>query len=386
MAAALAISALLFVSGGVSNILYISRAIVPPWNEGSKALVWQLAAHLSRHRAGVLTTPTAVLPPTAHPLDAYPIYTNPRLTAWQKLRLLRFLQRPLPQADVLHLFFVPTPLTSRLLRYGRRRFAQPVVQTVPSLPPQLDAATAQQLFFGQRVVVYRPETAVRLRQLGIHQAVHIDVGIDVARYERATAVADLRQRLGCAPDDVLVLFSGEYSRLGAVDRLRAIMPQVLAQAPNAHFVFACRLLLPTDAPIKAALQSEVAAWGLAHRIHFLGEVADFAALLKTADLFIYPVTDMAGKIETPLTLLEAMAAGLPVLLTDAPPLDTFLPDAAVCRVAVADEAALVTALVQLIAQPARRRALAQRGRAHVQQQFGVGRMVAAYEALYDELA
>jgi glycosyltransferase involved in cell wall biosynthesis len=162
------------------------------------------------------------------------------------------------------------------------------------------------------------------------------------------------------------------------------MPEVLARCPNCHFVLACRKLLPTDPPIEANLQQRVAQWGLTNRIHFVGEVDDFPMLLQSSDIFLFPVTEMTGKIDTPLTILEAMAARLPVVMQAVSPLDEMFSHDSLAL--APDDDALVERLLSLAADSSLREREGSRGLEITQQRYPLNKMVAAYEELYDTLS
>jgi glycosyltransferase involved in cell wall biosynthesis len=241
-----------------------------------------------------------------------------------------------------------------------------------------------ELIFANQAVVYSDFSLRRLNTLGINNVTRIDVGIEVERWAHAQPDSGLRQRLGVTEEAVLILFAGEYARLGSVTVLKHIMPSVINRHPRAHFLIACRILSPTDLAVEAELRQMVQAHRLEQRVHFLGEVADFAALLHASDIFFFPVTEMAGKIDTPLTILEAMAAGLPILTRDLRPLNEIegLTDLSLAT----DDNALLERLSQLVSNPALRRDVGSYGQSRVQQQYGLTRMVDAYEALYDSFA
>ena len=64
--------------------------------------------------------------------------------------------------------------------------------------------------------------------------------------------------------------------------------------------------------IRGALEATAARLGISSRVHFLGYRSDPAALLSCADLFVLP-----SRVEGfPLSVLEAMAAGVPVVATN----------------------------------------------------------------------
>ena len=365
------------------EILFITSPIAPPWNEGSKNLTWQLASRLTRHTAHLLTTRGGERPFAPHaPIHRCPIYTQNQLTLRQKLRLLGFLAIKSPPVDIFHFYFVPTLLTSRMLSAISRFHSKKSVQTIPSLPADLPpVAKIKELIFADQVVVYSDFSLRRLNALGIDNVTRIDVGIETRQFTQAKPDPSLRQRLGVAEDAVLVLFAGEYARLGGVAVLKRIMPIIAGRCIHCHFLIACRILSPADLAVELELKRMVQTQRIEQQVHFLGEVADFPALLRASDIFFFPVTEMTGKIDTPLTLLEAMAARLPVLTHDIRPLNEI--EGLTELTLATDDDAMIEQLSRLVSDPALRKKAGAHGQSRVQQRYELTTMVAAYEALYD---
>jgi glycosyltransferase involved in cell wall biosynthesis len=118
---------------------------------------------------------------------------------------------------------------------------------------------------------------------------------------------------------------------------------------------------------------------LTEHIRFLGEVDDIPSVLARASCFVLP--SLTEGIS--LTLLEAMASGLPVIATrvGGNPEVVAHGDTGVL-VPPADPAALARAMLELHADHDRGQRMGQAGRRRVERHFEVRRMVAAYEAFY----
>jgi len=129
--------------------------------------------------------------------------------------------------------------------------------------------------------------------------------------------------------------------LAAFARLRAIRP--------------ARLVIFGDGPLKAELQAEAVRLGVAGSTLFPGYVNDPAAVYAVADLFaLSSVSEGFGNV-----LIEAMAAGVPVVSTDAAhgPREILLDGALGPLVPVGDAAALATAMAQTLDAPTAMEAL-----------------------------
>jgi len=106
----------------------------------------------------------------------------------------------------------------------------------------------------------------------------------------------------------VIIGMGRLSHEKGLDRLLQAFAAVSPAFPN------WRLHLLGDGPLREALQTEAERLGIAARVTFPGNIAEPAGHLAAADLFVLP-----SRYEGfPNALLEAMAAGLPVLAFDCP--------------------------------------------------------------------
>jgi glycosyltransferase involved in cell wall biosynthesis len=129
---------------------------------------------------------------------------------------------------------------------------------------------------------------------------------------------------------------------------------------------------------RAALEAQARQLGLAESVRFVGAVPEARAVYCAADGFV-----LASRFEgMPLALLEAMAAGLPVVASAVEGVAEAA-DAETARlVPPFDPAALTAAVAALEREPSLARALGERAAAHIAERFGEAHMVDAYEAIY----
>jgi glycosyltransferase involved in cell wall biosynthesis len=115
-------------------------------------------------------------------------------------------------------------------------------------------------------------------------------------------------------------------------------------------------------------------------VKLLGQVRDIPSLLARGSIFAQSsITEGIS-----LTILEAMATGLPVVATRVGGNTEIVADGETgLLVPPSDPAALAAGLLALWRAPERRRVMGAAGRAHVEAVFDVRKMVAAYEELYD---
>lgn len=141
------------------------------------------------------------------------------------------------------------------------------------------------------------------------------------------------------------------------------------------------LLLVGDGPLRRSLEALAAPHGTA--VKFLGARTDVADILGAADAFVL-ASDYEG---SPLSIMEAMAAGLPVVATavgGVPELVTTDHDGVL--VPGADVPALSAAMAKAAVDRAWRRRLGAAAALTAAARFGVSGMARAYAALYEELA
>jgi glycosyltransferase involved in cell wall biosynthesis len=153
--------------------------------------------------------------------------------------------------------------------------------------------------------------------------------------------------------------------------------QALALVRRQHPSFS--LALAGDGPCMPALRQLATDLGLAETVAFLGEVRDIPALVACASLFVLPsVTEGIS-----LTLLEAMARGLPVVATKVGGNPEVVVEGETgVLVPARDPAALAAALLRLAGDREAGQRMGLAGRRRVERHFDVHRMVARYEALY----
>ncbi len=180
----------------------------------------------------------------------------------------------------------------------------------------------------------------------------------------------------------LLLFLGRVSWKKGLDRLIRAMPRLAARLPGAALAVAGN----DEENLRPALARLAAAGGVAERILFLGEVhgADKAALLHGADLLtLASYSENFGN-----AVLEAMAAGCPVAVTPEVGLAQAVEEtgAGIVIDGDGDPGALGDALAALLADPAARRAMGERGAAAARERFGWGPIGREMEAVYGRLA
>ena len=128
------------------------------------------------------------------------------------------------------------------------------------------------------------------------------VGVDIKAFADTKVDREQKRReLDIPEDDVLLLSVGELNK----NKNHEIVIRSLAkmQADNVHYMIA------GSGPLEDYLKSLSESLGIKDRVRLLGYRNDVAELYKAADIFVFP----SIREGLPISVIEAMAAGLPVV-------------------------------------------------------------------------
>ncbi|MBL8138782.1 MAG: glycosyltransferase family 4 protein [Acidobacteria bacterium] len=186
---------------------------------------------------------------------------------------------------------------------------------------------------------------------------------------------ELRAELGVG-DAPLIGIVARLVPIKAHEVFLAAAAEVRRQVPGARF------LIVGDGELRQTLELQTAALGLTAAVRFLGWRADIDRLY--ADIDVMALT--SRNEGSPVALIEAMAAGVPVVSTDVGGVADVVEHGVSGLLAPMDDAAAVARhVVTLLADPAMRRTMGQHGRTKVAATYDAGRLVTDIETLYEDL-
>ncbi len=230
------------------------------------------------------------------------------------------------------------------------------------------------------VIAPSASTAAILREWGVSRPLHViptPLGLPVAPPEAGAA---MRRRLAIPEDAPLIGHAGRLAPEKNLAFLARALAGALAARPAAH------ALIVGDGPMAGPMRAILAEAGVAGRVHMPGVLRGevLAAAYAAMDVFAFSShTETQG-----LVLIEAMAAGVPVVALDAPGSREALEGGRGGRLLAADATAaqLAEALLAVIdAPPAERARLAAEARARAAA-YAEPRVMARLLALYRALA
>jgi glycosyltransferase involved in cell wall biosynthesis len=268
---------------------------------------------------------------------------------------------------------------------GRLRYRRPAIiftehgRHFPDYP-RPKRKVANRLLLGRRdrvIAVARSVKTALVENEGIppRRVEVIPNGIDTDRFAPSPAArVEVRTDLGLVANDFVVMM---VARLDPIkDHLTAIRACAGASAglPN------LRLLVVGDGPERPKIEAIIRERNLGDRVRLLGTRHDVPRLLTAADALL--LTSVSEGI--PLTVIEAMATGVPVVSTDVGSVADVVSDGVTGLLAPArDEVSLARHLQTLGEAPLLRVAMGDRGRARAISEFSEGAMADRYAVLFD---
>lgn len=239
-------------------------------------------------------------------------------------------QRRLPVVDTVHLPVTQYHGTLQTLRAktGRRIFIE--------LDRWLNFHATDQLVF---VSQHDRDRCVQAGLAPADKSTVIPNGIDLSPYRVAQDKDQLRKRFGAPTGAPVITF------VGRLDHQKGLNPLLAAFAGLASPVPQPVLWIIGEGPLRDELKASVQQHGLETRVVFWGYQSPVTDYLFASDLFVLPSLYEA----MPITLLEALAAGLPCVATDVGDNRSIIePGVNGLIVAPGDESALQQAMQRLL--------------------------------------
>jgi glycosyltransferase involved in cell wall biosynthesis len=165
--------------------------------------------------------------------------------------------------------------------------------------------------------------------------------------------------------------------LGRLDRVKGydLLLQAVAAIPSA------RLVVLGEGGQRAALEQQARDLGIAERVQFPGWDPEPRRRLAEWDVFCLPSRSEGF----PLSIVEAMFAGLPVVATRVGSVPEAVQEQQTGILVAKDDVAGLTDALCELADPVRREEFGRLGRKHALENFTVEKMAGTFRALYDEL-
>lgn len=369
------------------KILLATRPLVPPWDEASKNFAYFLGREVQHHSLTLLTT-NQLLDGVSLNVLQEPIFLSNRFDIFAKMNLFRYLRKVRGSFDVTHYLFTPTKQNTSIIKWFARPTKGKTIQTIATLREDLYSTDdLRSMLFADMLITYTNQTREKLKALGFENVDCIYPGIDLHRYHPQPKERDILNQLGYNESHFIVIYPGEYARLGATDMLTDSFIDFFTKNPatSIRFVFACRVKNNEDAKKKEEVKKRFLVAGLVGYVSFSDTISDMPALYNTSDIVIFPVSNLNGKFDVPLVIIEAYACGKPVILTDLPQFREFANEQICVTIPKDSGTKLIESVAYLKENIALRENIGHQARLFVEQHFDLRNTTKAYEAIYESL-
>lgn len=204
------------------------------------------------------------------------------------------------------------------------------------------------------------------------RVLYVPNGIDVEKFAAGTDRSILPQ-LGGRRDDLII---GTLSGLRPVKRIDRLIRAFAAFSTDIRSL----LVIVGDGPERARLECLAHEMGVADRTLFAGNIASPERALGLFDIFVLS----SDSEQMPFAIIEAMAAGLPIVATDVGDVKGIVaPENRPLIVPSASEQELLQALCELVRDPALRGVLGNLNQKKARHEFSESTMIRTYRALFD---
>jgi glycosyltransferase involved in cell wall biosynthesis len=396
------------LEGGVVKlrILHVQETLSPRFGGPASVLPQLTEAQVSAGHEVVIATTNADYPRGIYREPGWDALSNGKVPVlyapveYEPLRvslgLARYLRRHLTTFDIVHihgLYRFPTTIAARLCRHYSTPY---IIRPHGSLDPFLHSRSTR----GRIRLKRQYERWLDLPNLNAAGAIHytaederdraqflelkarafvVPNGLDFAPYENRPERGPIRARLGLG-DAPIVLFIGRLHPKKGLDLLIPAFEKVRQVKPDAHLVIA--------GPENDGHGSEVRGWVQEHEltdaVHFLGllEASDVLQAYVDSDVFaLSSYTENFG-----MTVVEAMACGLPVVISDQVNIHPEVTRASAGFVTRCESDEISQALLELLTDEKLRYRMGAAGRELVRHRYAWSKVVDALDAEYSIVA
>ena len=298
------------------DILFITRPLGSPWNEGGKNLAYGIAKNIKNHKVHILVrknfnekvSPNIVL----HRI--YPSKHKYNMSYLEKLILFYFLLK-IKNIDIYHFLYTPELYSSRINKLLINLKSKKSIQTIPTRLKNISNG----LFFSDKIVTISDFTKGLLLKHKIKNVIKIDTGIDTNYFKPFKKNLKLSKK-----------FEGKFVVLIPIDlekekgsRIMLKIIESMKDINNILFIFSYR---STKKRIleKKYLENILIKLNLSKKVLFVKDPKDVRNLINLSNIVVYPAIDTYEKHEIPMVLLESMSMEKPVIVWDIEPINEII--------------------------------------------------------------
>jgi glycosyltransferase involved in cell wall biosynthesis len=365
------------------KILLVTRPIGPPWDEASKNFAFALSKNIREFEITLLTAKTIENLPS-NVMQAS-IYSSAQFNFSQKIKLINYLRQNVSNYDILHFLFTPTKINSWIIKKILKNKKVKTIQTIATLREDLYSnQDINKILFTDQIVTYSLYAKEKIESLGFNNVTQIYPGINLDQYSPAPKNLALMSQLGLKDDDFIVTFPGEFTRLGVIDELvkMVVKNSDEIRMKKIKMIFACRVKNKNDFIKKEKIKEELNEMNISDLVILPDTFRSMEKVFQASDIVLFSVNDMKGKFDVPLTVIEAMACGKPVIVSDLAILNEFANERNSVRIKTGDMDAVWKAVIDLFDSKELRKQIGETARNYVVNSFDVLKIADSYEKIY----
>lgn len=205
----------------------------------------------------------------------------------------------------------------------------------------------------------------------IHNAIPVD------QFYRPDQRDYYRAKLGVPADALVVGYAGRIQKVKRIDLLLLAFSNVYSRFPHA------RLIIAGEGDLKYEMQEYAARLGISNAVLWLGLCSDIPCFLAAVDIYIQSSSNEGLS----LSILEAMAAGKPVVATDVGGGNEVIEhEKTGLLIKPGSPLAITDAVIELMEHPDKQKRLGEAARSQVVENFNIQTMVDAYRLIYQRIS
>jgi glycosyltransferase involved in cell wall biosynthesis len=268
---------------------------------------------------------------------------------------------------------------------------QPLIHTVPATADE--RINRRQLFFARRLVALSVFGQKKLENLGLDNVSYIPMGIDYSYWKELRIHREASKQLLGLDGHPVMLYPGHFGHGYGLKMIIDALEPIAQQIPDIRVIFACRMRTTEDYELERSTHKLLEQKGLDHVVVFYHTVSDMRTLIAASDLVTLPLETMRDKVDIPTTLLEALAAGKPIITTDLAPMNEIFDrltgwtsdDCVGITVKQGDLHGFVRAVIGLLTNASLRERMGTLGQMLIEQRYNICHVARQYENLYQEM-
>ncbi len=311
-----------------NRILILSRPLSNILDEGSKNLVYYICKYTKQELSVIVEKNfNLVLPKNITKITLNKNIDKTQVGHSHSMLIKFFIIKQILKFwsySTIHTFFSLTKANVLILLFTKIVLRKNIIANIPTIDKKAENSKIVQLFLRKidKIIVISEYSLNKIKKYN-NNVIKIPPIVDTERFQTKTEEQKsfIKKKLNINRKFVIIV-PGEYSRLQMIDNLVKIVNEVGEVADDVLFIFSFRLLFKTDFEKQNELKKRIKH----HNVLFINTVQNYEEYAIASDLGLFPVTNMEGKFDLPLALVELIVLGIPVIHTNIEPLNELYPD------------------------------------------------------------